>query len=561
MRAFFKKLFARSVPETILIVFAAVAAIILILLVASFFVDRPLRGYLEKTMNTKLKGYHVSLPGAHFQIIGFSLTLKDLKIMQNEHPEPPIAYIPSLTASVQWRELLSGHVVADLEFDKPQMHVDLTQLRTEAKRTTKIKNEGWQQAFESIYPLDINHIIFNDGDIVYIDVDKKMPLHIKHLNMEADNIRNIHSTKNAYPSLLHAEAIIFGTGKGTIDGNADFLEEPYMGVKTKFKLKDVPLDRFKSITARENLNIRGGVISTEGEIEYAPHVETVHVSELTIDKVKIDYIHKPQTAEAEAARVQEVKAAAKKAGNKPEMLLKLDTMRLTHSELGYVNITKSPGYRVFISDVDLTVKNLSNHFTEGVSDITLSGLFMGNGLTTASAAFRPAKTGANFDLKLAIKNTDLLSMNKILLAYGNFDVVHGFFSLYTDIHVKDRQISGYIKPLFTNMQVYDKRKDADKSLFRKLYYMLIGGISHILENPRSSVATKVNISGKAANPKTSTLQTIIGLIKNAFFHMILPGFDRSIRGTGSNPPPQGYNLFGPAYYAGHGHARLDAHYA
>ena len=35
--------------------------------------------------------------------------------------------------------------------------------------------------------------------------------------------------------------------------------------------------------------------------------------------------------------------------------------------------------------------------------------------------------------------------------------------------------------------------------------------------------------------------------------MILPGFDRSIKGTESNPPPQGYNLFGPAYYAGYGH--------
>ena len=561
MREGFKKFFARSVPKTIIIIFAAVVAIILMLFVASFFVDKPLGGYLEKTMNTKLKGYHVSLPGAHFQIIGFSLTLKDLKIMQNEHPDPPIAYIPSLTASVQWRELLSGNLVADLEFDKPQMHIDLTQLRTEVKRTTKIKNEGWQQAFESIYPLDINHIIFNDGDIVYIDVDQKMPLHIKHLNMEADNIRNIHSRESAYPSLLHAEAVVFGTGKGTIDGNADFLKEPYMGVKTKFKLKDVPLDRFKSMTARENVKISGGVISTEGEIEYAPHVETVHVSDLTIDKVKIDYLHLPQTAKAEAARVAAVKTAAKKAGNKPEMLLKLDKMRLTHSELGYVNMTKSPGYRVFISGVDLTVKNLSNHFTEGVSDITLSGLFMGNGKTTASATFRPEKAGPDFDLKLAIDNTDLISMNKILLSYGNFDVVHGFFSLYVDLHVKNKKIKGYIKPLFINMQVYDKRKDAERSLFHKLYEMLIGGIAHILENPRSAVATKVEISGEVKNPQTSTWQTIIRLIENAFFHMILPGFDRSIKGTENNPPPEGYNLFSPAYYAGYGQARLDGYYA
>ena len=104
-------------------------------------------------------------------------------------------------------------------------------------------------------------------------------------------------------------------------------------------------------------------------------------------------------------------------------------------------------------------------------------------------------------------------MNKILLTYGNFDVVHGFFSLYVDLHVKNKKIKGYIKPLFTNMQVYDKRKDADKSLFHKLYEMLVGGIAHILENPRSAVATKVEISGEVNNPQTSTWQTIIGLSK------------------------------------------------
>ena len=48
MRAGFKKFFASSVPKTILIIFAAVVAIILILFVASFFVDKPLGATWKK---------------------------------------------------------------------------------------------------------------------------------------------------------------------------------------------------------------------------------------------------------------------------------------------------------------------------------------------------------------------------------------------------------------------------------------------------------------------------------------------------------------------------------
>ena len=47
------------------------------------------------------------------------------------------------------------------------------------------------------------------------------------------------------------------------------------------------------------------------------------------------------------------------------------------------------------------------------------------------------------------------TMNELLRAYGKFDVTGGWFSLYTQLRIKDRQITGYIKPLFRDMDVYD----------------------------------------------------------------------------------------------------------
>ena len=54
--------------------------------------------------------------------------------------------------------------------------------------------------------------------------------------------------------------------------------------------------------------------------------------------------------------------------------------------------------------------------------------------------------------------------------------------------------------------------------------------SKVLKNrPRQEVATQVDISGTIENPRTSTVQIVGNLIRNAFFKAILPGFEREAK--------------------------------
>jgi len=120
----------------------------------------------------------------------------------------------------------------------------------------------------------------------------------------------------------------------------------------------------------------------------------------------------------------------------------------------------------------------------------------------------------------------LTSINDVLRSYGNFDVSAGIFSLVTELHVKNDRITGYIKPFFKDIRIYDKRRDKDQGAFHQLYEKVIGGVATILENrTRQEVATKANISGSVSNPETSTWQIVGQLIKNAFFKALLPTFD------------------------------------
>jgi hypothetical protein len=129
-----------------------------------------------------------------------------------------------------------------------------------------------------------------------------------------------------------------------------------------------------------------------------------------------------------------------------------------------------------------------------------------------------------------IDETDLPTMNELLRAHGKFDVVAGHFSLYTELRARNRQIAGYVKPLFQDMEVYDARQDRHKNLARKAYEAVVGAASKVLQNrPRDEVATRVELSGRLDNPNTSLIATIAGLVENAFFKAILPGFDAQLR--------------------------------
>jgi hypothetical protein len=211
----------------------------------------------------------------------------------------------------------------------------------------------------------------------------------------------------------------------------------------------------------------------------------------------------------------------------PEAVVRIDQIRVTKSELGLVNAGADPEYRLFLADVDLTVDDFTNAKGAKPGRAELRGQFMDSGNTHLVAHFQPAAEQADFDLELTIQETELTTMNDLWRAYGNFDMAGGKFAFYSSLRVEDGRIDGYVKPLFTDLDVYDRRQEAGDDILRRAYEGVVGGVATLLQNPpREQVATQTDLSGPVTNPRTSTLQIIGGLIRNAFFDAILPGLDR-----------------------------------
>jgi hypothetical protein len=510
---------------------ALLILILLVLFIASYFLDEPLRGSMENRMNSQLKGYTVRLQKLHFQLVGFSMTLKGLSVSQKTHPDPPIAYFPVLHASINWHNILFGKLVAEFMLDRPEIRIDKRQLSSEAANPVPLKQQGWQQAVETIYPLKINDLTIHDAKITYIDEDPKKPLYLSRLNLKADNIRNVHLPDKVYPSSFHLETAIFDTGRGVIDGKANFLAVPYPGFNARLTLEKVPLDNFKPLVARTNLSLRNGLLSSYGEIEYAPNIKKAHLKELTVQGMDIEYMHTAGTAAAEKRRAEMVVKAARVVG-KSSIEFRIDQARFTRCNVGLVNEAARNPYRVFITDADLSISNVSNDFSQGPAKAELQGKFMGSGVSRVTVHFRPGHKSPDMDIDVKIVETQMTSMNDLLRSYANLDVAAGTFSFYSELHIKDDKISGYVTPFFKDLKVYDRRMDRGKSVSHKMYKMMVGGVAKLLKGgPKREVAAKVVISGTLNKPHTSNWQIIGQLIENAFIKTIIPGFDKEVSGS------------------------------
>lgn len=500
------------------VLLAALAAV-------SFFLDPYLRTEMERRLNVSLEGYTASLAGLDFHPVGFSLTLNGLTIRQQKHPKPAVFEIPRFETSVQWRELLRLRLVADMRLIEPRLHVDRTQYESESKDAVPIEDKGWQQALEAIYPLKINELRIEDGDLTYVDNKNEPPIHLTHVDIVAHNIRNVRNAAAAYPSEVSARATVFETGSLAIDGHADFLREPYAGVDADVRLVEIPLEKLQPVTNDSNLWIGGGVLDAHGRIEYAPEAKLIHLKQAVVRQVNVDYVHSPKTLRAEAERVEEALETVEELTSAPETTLLIDELRIENSRFAYVDETTDPHYQLLLTNTDVALTKFSNQPEAPDSVVTLDGRFMGIGKTTVKATFQPMAKTAELDFDLAVEPTPLTSMNDLLLAFGNFDVVAGTFAFYSKLSLHDGNIEGWVKPLFRDMNVYSSKQDATKGALQQLYENVVEGVKLIFENRDGTVATETSVSGKIEDPQASTWRILINLATNAFVKAILPGFE------------------------------------
>ena len=432
-------------------------AALAVIFAVSFTLYEPIRRRIEAQMNASLVGYTAHVRAVRFHPFGFAITLKDTKIVQDKHPKPAVADLPRLDASVQWLALLSLRLVADVRFDRPNIHVDRTHVVAEANDNVAIEDRGWQQALEAVYPLKINELVVRRGEITYIDDAKSPPLHVDQINFRANNIRNIRSADRTYPSDVQMTARIFESGRVKLDGHADFLAEPDAGVKGALTLADLRLDPFKPILERYNLTIAKGRLSLASNVEYSPKTKTADVTNVTLNDLDAAYINRPAHAEAAEQLRAKTAEAAKEVANDPGILLLVRKMDAERARVRFVNEVADPDYTLALDDASLHLANLSNHENRPPTTGEIAGRFMGSGPTRATFSFRP-ETKVQLRGRRADREYRPRDHERPVSRLRRLRRRRRPLQPVLELNIHDQRIDGYLKPFFADIKVYDRAR-------------------------------------------------------------------------------------------------------
>ena len=486
----------------------------------------PVRTWAEGMMNARLKGYTVHLARARPRIWKLALGLDGLVLIQDRHPDPPVMDLGALDFTLQWWELLHWKVAGDLTVRNPALHIDLAQIREEAASGVSARERGWQSALESIFPFKLNQVRIMDGSLLYLDrASEDKPLQATHVQLVARNVRNIDAARGAFPSPVTLEAVLFATGAVSFQGSADFLRQPYLAAQGTLDLRRIPLDPFKRMARTYQLDAKAGVLSAAGTLEYAPEIRTAHFQKVLLEGLKVDYLTSKATEPLEVAHARQAVQLAKSVRNAHGMLLQVDHLALTQGEVGVVDQSGRPPYRLFISGLDLNLDHLSNQGSLGRSTFQGRGAFMGHGVARLSGGGRMTAMPADFDVHLRVEKARLPDLNGLFMAHAGLTVARGEYDLYSEFTVRQGRVDGYLKPILTQVQVYDRRVDRTKPFGKRVAMHLAQGLADLFKNRSSEdIATVTRVSGPTRAPRTSEWQTLKQLLGNGFFRAILPGF-------------------------------------
>lgn len=495
------------------------------MLLAAAIADEPVRKYIEDKANASLHVYTLRIGKLDLHPLTLSVDLEDVTLIQKRHPDPPIAKIPKWHAGVQLGGLLTGRLVSDHRIEGPSVDFTRPQAKTEIKET---RPSEWQDMVRNLFPLRISELKVQQAQVTYYDHPKAQPVKLTDVQFEAKDIDNRGGEGQEYPSGIKLEARLPQGGSIAAEGHANALTKPFPAFTVDFSLDDIALRDFIGLAGGYNVQLDRGKVTANGHVEYSPWKQVADVRDIRLEGVRADYVYRRHPVDE--ARRAEAAAVVKKAKDNPRLIVNVKQGKVLDSEFGFVNMSVTPHYRVFVGDVNADLDNFTTRLRELQGDnavIKVTGRFMGTGRSVITGTFRPEKPSPDFDVGVQIVKTDLKSFNDVLRAYADFDVHQGNLSVFSELSIRHKQVSGYLKPIFKDVEVYDPAQDSDKAWTKKIFESVISGIVDLLNNPNADqVAADASITGPVTNPSADTWQVMATLIQNAFFKAILPGLER-----------------------------------
>lgn len=201
------------------------------------------------------------------------------------------------------------------------------------------------------------------------------------------------------------------------------------------------------------------------------------------------------------------------------MPIKINRVSVDQGEVTFSDFSTTPNVALFLHHVQLDATNLDNvkdNPEDLPSRIYFQALSVGNGQLNVAMKINVLKEVPDLDMDLRFEHVNLKALNDLFKAYGKVDVEKGDFNLYAEIAVLNGLISGYVKPLFNQIEVANwKSNEAEPSVL--VWENMVDFLTKTFKNQkRDQYATRVAMEGQIAEGDTPFLPVLWHAFSNAF---------------------------------------------
>lgn len=336
-----------------------VIVLLLAVVVASWFIDEPLRAAIEQKANEQLDGYELRIGALDLHPLTLAVDLEHVVLRKEQEKGPAFIEVPHWSAKLHWLGLLRGAIVSDHELERPAIYVKPSYLEPATDGSDAAEGaeaRAWQDAVLAAPQATIDRLVVRDGVVVYEWQGR--PIRLDGLQVEAGNIRNVASEPRAYPTDLKASWHLLDQARVDVQGRADLFAKPHLGVDADVRVNDVPIPRALAVAGLQELPVRQGEAGLSGHVEYAPAHKAVSIDELQIRKPEVEYV---KSGAGGGARGAERAAGGAQAWQDAVTSLFPVSVRRLVVENGRASYrTRPEAEPVAVSDIDVTLGNIRN---------------------------------------------------------------------------------------------------------------------------------------------------------------------------------------------------------
>ncbi|MFK0271727.1 DUF748 domain-containing protein [Pseudomonas asiatica] len=201
----------------------------------------------------------------------------------------------------------------------------------------------------------------------------------------------------------------------------------------------------------------------------------------------------------------------------------LNEVRVDNGVLTFRNFNSKPPVNLKATQLDANIRNLTNvRDKKGRRDASLdaSALLLGDAKVESRATFDPFSDFDDFQFRLRATGIELRKLNDFSGAYGKFDFNAGHGDLVIEAQAQNGRLTGYIKPLLRDVDVFNWHQDVqeeDKGFLRSVWEALVGATQTVLKNqPKNQFATRVELNGSVRKQDISAFEAFLQILRNGF---------------------------------------------